>query len=161
MVTDLLRSGRLVGMSESDVFGVLGPPSARWDKELYYLGDDSYLMIHYDRSGRVVRVVGSELTPPERSRPFDIDGWSTAGAPERCAMARSLTTSHSRALAGVYRSAVHRRLGTPSRAWVTLLYDVGRSASAPAGAPTASAREYLFISLRRGTVSYATTARDE
>jgi hypothetical protein len=161
MAADLIATDRLVGMSEPEVLRLLGPTAVRWDTELYSLGADSYLLIHYDRGGRVVRVAGRALPPPDASRPFESDYWRTVEARERRAMARGLTTSHSRVLAGVYRSAVHRRLGRPANAWVTLQYDLGQTSGSDSTESSSMRHEYLFVSLQRGEVVYATRARGE
>ncbi len=158
MAADLIASDRLVGLSEPEVLRRLGPPAIRWDTELYSLGADSYLLIHYDRSGRVDRVVGRALPPPDASRALDLDEWRTANARKRRAMARGLTTSHSRVLAGAYRSAVHRRLGRPAKAWVTLQYDLGHVSDGDSTGAYSGRRGHLFVSLHGRSVIYATKA---
>ena len=63
MVDDLLASGRLNGMTESQVIAILGPPDSRSIGLSYYLGpergfiriDSETLIVEFGADGKVSR----------------------------------------------------------------------------------------------------------
>jgi len=112
MARDLVNRQNPKGLTEAEVVGLLGPPDAQDDRDLYFLGNPGTLIVSYDPDAVVEWVQGSAFPEGAIAQDFDAERWASGTTEDRLRMARCLFTNRTDLLAGKTRTQIRGLLGT-------------------------------------------------
>ena len=120
LMDGLARSGMLVGLSEEEVYEMLGDPDgSKHGRAMYYLRDEGQsgpcLILSFTRDGNVASESLSSMGDTTSHDAFDEETWQCGTPSKRLSMVQDLIASNR--LRGLSRLEVYELLDTPD--WET------------------------------------------